>query len=191
MKNKKVIAAVGMAGSGKTEIVSHLQNKYSWKNVYMGEATFDRMKKKGLKLNYENERKTREKIRSEMGMGAYAVLALPKVEKILETDDIVLLESLYSWEEYKIIKEKFKENFFVIAAFASPKTRFERLSSRRKERPINSIKEFNKRDYTEIEKTDKGGPIARADFTIVNEYSLEDLHNNIDKIIKQILAVSG
>lgn len=187
MKNKKVIAAVGMAGSGKTEIISYLQKKHPWKNVYFGEATFDRMKEEELELNYENERTTREKIRNELGMGAYAILALPKIEKILETDDIVLIESLYSWDEYKIIKEKFGKNFITIATFASPETRFKRLTSRSKERPIKDLEEFNTRDYTEIENTDKGGPIARADYTLINETSLRDLHIDIDLIINKIL----
>lgn len=186
MENKKIIATVGMAGSGKTEIIKFLQAKYKWQNVYFGDATFDRMKEEGLELNYENERTTREKIRKELGMGAYATLALPKIEKILEKDDIALVESLYSWDEYKILKEKFADNFLVIASYASPATRFKRLSQRENERPIKSIEEFNTRDYTEIEKTDKGGPIARADYTIVNESSLEDYHKTIENIINKI-----
>lgn len=189
MKKKTIIAAVGMAGSGKTEIIKYLQKKISANNIYLGEATFDRIKKEGWELNYENERIARETIRTEMGMGAYALLAIPKIEKILQEEDIVLLESMYSWEEYKIIKEKYGENFFVIATHASPKIRCKRLLSRSNERPIKDREEFNKRDYTEIEKTDKGGPIARADFMIVNEQDIEYLHKKIDKIINEILAV--
>jgi dephospho-CoA kinase len=187
MTNKKVIAAVGMAGSGKTETITHLQKKYPWKNVYFGEATFDRIKKMGLEINYKNEKMVREDIRNELGMGAYAILALPKIEKILKTDDVVLVESLYSWEEYKILKEKFGDNFITISTFASPATRFERLTKRSKERPIKSMEEFNTRDYSEIENTDKGGPIARADYTIVNESNLKELHGEINIIINKIL----
>ena len=102
---KKIIAIVGMCGSGKSEVVKYLQKTKKWPKIYFGEATFERIKKEGLELNYENERKTREKIRKEMGMGAYAKLALPKIEKLLEKNETVILESLYSWAEYKIIKE--------------------------------------------------------------------------------------
>lgn len=187
MKNKKVIATVGMAGSGKTEIIKYLQGKYNWKNVYFGDATFERIKKEKLELNYKNERATREKIREELGMGAYAILALPKIEKILENDKIVLVESLYSWEEYKILKNKFGNSFITIATYASPATRFKRLAQRNNERPIKSLEEFNTRDYTEIENTDKGGPIARADYTIVNESSIDEYKKNIAKTINKIL----
>jgi dephospho-CoA kinase len=175
-----------MAGSGKSTAICYLKDKYGWPNVYFGDATFDRMREQGLELNYENERQVREQIRQELGMGAYAVLALPKIEKAHKKSDTVLVESLYSWEEYKILREKFGEFFFVIAVYASPVIRFKRLSKRSQERPIKNKAEFQARDYTEIEKTDKGGPIARADFTVINESSQEDLCKGLDGFIKVI-----
>lgn len=183
---KKVIAVVGMAGSGKTTVINFLKDKHGWPNVYFGDATFDRMREEGLELNYENERRTREKIRKEMGMGAYAELALPKIKNAFEKSDIVLVESLYSWDEYKILREKYGDNFKVVAVYSSPATRFARLSARENERPIGSEEEFRQRDYTEIEKTDKGGPIARADFTAVNEGSEQELRNTVDDFFKKI-----
>ena len=125
-------------------------------------------------------------MRDELGMGVMAKLSLPKINKTFEDSDIVLIESLYSWEEYKIIKTAFSDSFKVIAAYASPEIRFQRLINRENERPIKSIKEFTRRDYTEIEGTDKGGPIARADFTIINETDLKHLHQKLDKIIKKL-----
>ena len=151
MADKKIIAIVGMAGSGKSEAIKYLKKEYNWPSVYFGQATFDRMKKEGLKLNYRNERLVREKIRKEMGMGAYALLALPKIKNLLKKNKIVLVESLYSWDEYKIMKKEFANNFILIAIYASPATREKRLYQRQEERPINSQKEFITRDYTEIE----------------------------------------
>jgi len=82
---KKIIAIIGMAGSGKSEVVNYLQKKYGWPKVYIGQATFDRLKKEGLARNYKNEQIVREKTRRELGMGAYALLALPGVAKILKS----------------------------------------------------------------------------------------------------------
>jgi len=175
-----------MAGSGKSSVIQHLQAKYDWPKVYFGEATFDRMQEEGLELNYDNERKTREKLRQEMGMGAYAELALPKLEKALQASQVVLAESLYSWEEYKILKQRFTSAFKVLAVYASPATRFRRLADRRQERPVKDEDEFLARDYSEIENTDKGGPIARADFTVINESALEDCHDQIDRFIQSL-----
>jgi len=185
MSNKKIIAVIGMAGSGKTETVEYLIKKYGWPKVYLGQATFDRLKKEGLAVNYKNERIVREKTRKEMGMGAYAKLALPKVAKLLKTAKIVLIESLYSWDEYKIFKKKYGENFLAIAITTPSKIRLARLKTRLV-RPIKSAAELTKRDWTEIEGTDKGGPIAAADYTVINDGTQIELHQRIDKIIKNI-----
>jgi dephospho-CoA kinase len=182
-KMKKIFAIVGMAGSGKSEAIKFFQDKYGWPKIYFGEATFDRIKKEGLELNYDNEKIIREKIRSELGMGAYALLALPKIKALLEKSDVVLLESLYSWDEYKIVKNEFGDALETIAIYAPSKTRLERLAKRKDWRPIEAAEDLKKRDWTEIEGTDKGGPIAIADFTAINEGSREELHEQLDKII--------
>lgn len=181
-KTNKIIAIIGLAGSGKSVAVNYLQKKYDWPKVYLGEATFARLKKDGLAVNYINEKIIREKIRQELGMGAYAKLALPKIAKILKTAKLVLIESLYSWDEYKIFKKKYGKNFLALAVTAPPNIRLARLKAR-PVRPIKTAAELAKRDWTEIEGTDKGGPIALADYTIVNDGTQVELHRKIDKVI--------
>lgn len=187
MKDKKIIAVVGMAGSGKTEVVKKIQEKYSIPKVYFGEVTFDEIKKRNLETNYENERIVREDLRSKHGMGAYAKFSIPKIKDLLENNPVVLVESLYSWDEYKIMKEEFGNNFITVAVYASPSTRFERLKNRLNERPIRDWQEFKTRDWTEIEGTQKGGPIAMADYLIVNEASREEFEEKIEKLFERLV----
>ncbi len=188
INNKKTIAVVGMAGSGKSEAINYLQKKTSWPKIYFGQPTFDRIKKEGWELNNANEKKAREINRKELGMGAHAILSLPELKKLLLINNIVLIESLYSWEEYKILKKEYGESFFTIAIHASPKIRLQRLLGRKGNRPINSKEEFIERDWSEIEKTDKGGPIAIADFSIVNERGIAQLGIDLDSVIKNIIS---
>ncbi len=187
MKDKKIIAIVGMAGSGKTEVVKKAQEKYSAPKVYFGEVTFDEIKKRNLEVNYKNERIVRESLRSEHGMGVYAKFSVPKIKKLLKKSQMVLAESLYSWDEYKIMKEEFGENFITVAVYASPNTRFERLKKRISERPIADWFEFKTRDWTEIEGTQKGGPIAMADYTIINESSKEEFQKKIIELFEELV----
>ena len=178
------LAIVGLPGSGKTEAVNYLKSKYNWPNIYLGEATFDRLKEAGLETNPENEKMMREKIREEKGMAAYAELALPKIEALIGKTDVVIIESLYSWEEYLILKEKYPEQFKVLAIYASPKTRISRLTNR-PTRPF-SPEECKTRDYKQIENLHQAGPIARAEATIVNEFDKENLYNHIEKILEKL-----
>ena len=74
--------------------------------------------------------------------------------------------------------------FTVVAVYASPETRYERLG-KRQVRPLTSA-EAASRDIAEIENTNKGGPIAMADFTIVNETTLKDLRKGMEKVISAL-----
>ena len=69
----------------------------------------------------------------------------------------------------------------MVAVWASPKTRYARLANR-KSRSLTEA-EAASRDATEIENANKGGPIAMADFTIINESSLENLRKEVRRII--------
>jgi dephospho-CoA kinase len=72
----------------------------------------------------------------------------------------------------------------VVAVWASPKTRYARLTGR-PDRSL-TLEEAASRDRTEIENINKGGPIAMADFTISNESSLEDLRKETERIIAKL-----
>lgn len=185
MEKTKLLAVVGLPGSGKTEVINYIEKKYQFPNVYLGQVTFDRLKEEGLEINPQNEKIVREKLRAEHGLASYAILSLPKVEKMMGNTKIILLESMYSWEEYLIFREKYQEDFLTLAVNASPKTREKRLKNRAV-RPLKNSQEFLDRDYSQIENLNQAGPIARADATIINEDSLEVLHENIEKTLERL-----
>jgi len=141
------------------------------------------MKKIGLEINEANERKTREEIRARLGMGAYAILSIPKIKELCGKSS-VLVESLYSWEEYLEMKKEFGDAFRTLAVLSSPEIRIGRLCNR----PIRPLKREDviSRDYSQIENTHQAGPIARADFFIINEGTREDLYKQLDEIIKKL-----
>ncbi len=178
----KVIAIVGMAGSGKSEVAQAFESN-DFIRVRFGDVTDEEVKKRDLALNEENERYVRELLRQEHGMSAYAKLNLPRIDSALKKSDVVI-DGLYSWEEYTFLKDYYRDNFYVVAVWASPKTRHARLVTR-PNRPLNSA-EATSRDRAEIEKTNKGGPIAAADFIISNESSVEDLKKEVEKIIAEV-----
>jgi len=171
-----IIAFVGMAGSGKSVGVEVLVER-GFRKVYFGGITLEEVKKRGMEDNANNEKMVREELRKEYGMGAYAVLSLPKIEKFLDEGKDVVIDGLYSWSEYKILKEKFLDKLLVIAVFTPLNLRYERISLR--DVRSLSFEEARKRDYAEIENIEKGGPIALADFTVVNDGSVEELRSSI------------
>jgi len=174
-----VVSIVGMAGSGKSE-VARVFERNGFKRIRFGDITDEEIKKRGLELNEENERNVRQQLRKEHGMAAYAKLNLPKIDAMLKSSDVVV-DGLYSWEEYTLLKSRYGDDFHVVAIWTSPEMRYNRLS-KRKVRPLTK-EEAKSRDVAELENTNKGGPIAMADFTIINETSLEDLTREAGKIV--------
>ncbi len=175
----KVVSIVGMAGSGKSEVAKVFERN-GFRRIRFGDITDEEVKKRGLELNEENERHVRQQLREEHGMAAYAKLNLPKIDALLKSTDVVV-DGLYSWEEYKLLKGRYDEDFHMVAVWASPETRYNRLS-RRNVRPL-TMEEAASRDVAELENTNKGGPIAMADFTIINETSLADLISETERIL--------
>ncbi len=175
----KVVAIVGMAGSGKSEVAQAFADN-GFTRIRFGDVTDEEAKKRGRVLNEDNERHVRELLRKEHGMAAYAKLNLPRIEAARKNSNVVV-DGLYSWEEYRLLKERYGADFTVVAVWASPATRYTRLS-RRALRPLTRA-EATSRDRTEIENTNKGGPIAMADYTLSNESSLSDLQAQVNKLL--------
>ncbi len=179
---KVIIAFVGMPGAGKSEAVLYLKSK-GIPFVRFGDVTDEGMQERGLPPTQESERVVRESIRKEFGMAAYAMKSEPKIEKLLETNSVVALDGLYSWEEYLFLIAKFP-NLKLIHIYAERKVRYKRLITR-EVRPL-TLEQAKNRDVAEIEKLNKGGPIAIADYIIVNEGDRQLFLSRVDKLFHRL-----
>jgi dephospho-CoA kinase len=185
-----VFCIAGMCGAGKS-VVSDFFIRHGFQYVRFGQITMDELKKRNLPINEENERRIREELRETYGMGAFALLNIEKIESLLHNGHVVA-DGLYSFAEYKILKEKMGDHCKVIAVYAPPSIRYARLAERKleagdtagKNRPL-SYEESKSRDYREIEKSDKGGPIAMADYTIMNTRDLPYLYSQLEEILHE------
>jgi len=186
----KIICVVGMPGAGKSLVSDELKEQ-GFLYLRFGQITLDKIKELGLEIIEANEKKIREELRKEHGMAAFAVLNIPKIDQLLEKSSVVI-DGLYSWSEYKVLKEKYQDNMYVLAVFVPPKLRYKRLKNRKvendeKQRFRNlTEKDAQSRDYAEIENVEKGGPIAMADFTVINNGTIKELKESIKKVLKSI-----
>jgi dephospho-CoA kinase len=178
----KVVAIVGMPGAGKSEVARRFEQN-GFTRIRFGDVTDREAARRGLELSEKNERYIRELLRQEHGMAAYARLNAPAIDSALKQGDVVI-DGLYSWEEHLFLKERYGGDFHVVAVWAAPKTRYARLGTRRDRRL--TAEEAAGRDRAEIEQVNKGGPIAMADFTIINESSLEKLRQKVDEVISRL-----
>ena len=82
---------------------------------------------------------------------------------------------------------------FVVAVYSPPSERHERLSHRHSDKEDTDLRrrhftkeEARSRDYAEIEHIEKAGPIAMADYTIINAWDEQTLEENTNRIIDLI-----
>ena len=179
----KIVAVLGMPGSGKSEAIEYLMAKYAWPKVYFGDVTFDEMKRRGLERNQANERLVREDLRNLHGDDYYAQEIIKKI-KALGDVPVALVESLYSGDEYRVLKQYFRQDFCSIAIHARPKLRHERLVHR-PIRPL-TLQESEERDWAQLNRLSQGTPIALADFMIVNEGELTNMQAMLDAVVRRI-----
>ena len=183
-KNVKIIAFVGLAGAGKSVAVDYITEK-GYPKVYFGGIIYAAMNEAGIKITPESQQKFREDIRAAEGKDFVVKRVIKQTNDLINAGQHhIVLDGLYSWTEYKILKHEYPGELSVVAIVAPKKLRHHRLANR-PERPFTA-EEANQRDWTEIEGLEKGGPIAIADHFVINNGNLEHLYAQLDGIIDDI-----
>jgi len=178
-----MIAIVGMPGSGKSIAVSYIEKK-GIPFIRFGDITDEGLKKESLEINPQNEKIFREKLRAEKGMAAYAIESKAKIDDLFMRNKTIAIDGLYSWEEYVYLKNLYP-SLVLIALVSDSEIRYKRLSER-KVRPL-TLEEAKNRDEAEIEKLNKGGPIAFANYFIENNGDdINALYKKIDEVLVKL-----
>ena len=183
MKRKQlIIAIVGMAGAGKSSAARFFKTQ-GFTILRFGDQTDIGLKEMGLPLTEGNERQYREKLRKQLGMSAYAIKIEPRIKTVLKTTNKIILDGLYSWEEYVYLKKKFPD-LLLFCIYTQLDKRYRRLA----ERKIRSLKldMARQRDIAELVNLNKGNPIALADYLILNDYSITELNKNLSDFLQQL-----
>ena len=179
----RALALVGMPGAGKSLCARHLEVK-GYFQYRFGSIVVDEVARRGLPLTPDNERIVREEFRANEGMDAIAKRALPILRQALERQNCIVIDGLYSWSEYKTLHSELGGELIVAAIVSERALRYARLTER-SERPL-TLAEAEQRDYQEIEKLEKGGPIALADYTLLNMGAPDELLRALDALIERL-----
>ena len=176
----KIIALVGLAGSGKSSAVEYLTEK-GFPKIYFGGVIYKAMDEAGIEKTWDNQQKFREEIRRREGKDFVIKRVIKNIHDLINAgQNKIVLDGLYTWSEYKFLKHEFPGQVVVIAIVTPKHLRYQRMI-KRAERPMQPH-EVDQRDWSEIENLEKGGPIAIADYFIINDGSLEQLYQKIDAV---------
>ena len=113
-----------------------------------------------------------------------AALSLPRLQAAIEGGRNIVIDGLYSFSEYQLLRRDLGAPLLLLAIVAPRHLRYERLAAR-PIRPLTAT-EAMQRDIREIERLEKGGPIAMADYTLLNGASAGDLLASLDRLLRRL-----
>jgi dephospho-CoA kinase len=183
VKDKVVVGVTGMPGAGKGAFRRVIQ-RMGFPVVIMGDEIRAEVKRRELEPTPENLGNVMLQLREAEGPAAVAKRCVPKLqitkERMVVVDGV---RSLHEVEEFK----KYFPNFTLIALHSSPKTRYQRLSRRRRSDDPKSWETFMQRDLRELN-VGLGAVIATADYMIVNDGTLSQLRKKIQQVMKEAVG---
>ena len=95
-KNVKIIAFVGLAGSGKSAAIDYLTEK-GFPKVYFGGVVLDEVARRGLELTQKNEQPVREELRRTEGKDFVAQRIISQINGLIDGGQKrIVADGLYS-----------------------------------------------------------------------------------------------
>lgn len=161
---KIVVGLAGMPGSGKSLVVDAAA-EMGYGVIIMGDVIREETQKRGLELNPKNIGRVMLELRKKGGASVVADRCITKLEQ-LESEKVIV-DGLRSLSEVAAFERRFP-HFSLIAVYASPETRFNRIYRRQRSDDPERWELFNERDMRELG-VGLGDVIAMAEYLIVNE----------------------
>lgn len=185
INNPPIIALVGMPGAGKGTCTDYISQTHNLPLLHFGNMLYEEVARRGLD-NVADEKFVREDMRAQEGPAVLAKrIASQAQELISQGARGIVLDGLYSWSEYKYLRSQFGDRLIVIAVTAPRLERYRRVLARQDgHRKYTSADQIITRETDEIENLEKGGPIANADYTIVNDADTDTLYERLDAIVE-------
>ncbi|HTW56162.1 MAG TPA: AAA family ATPase [Thermoplasmata archaeon] len=175
----KLIVTVGMPGSGKDELVTVAQSM-GLATLKMGDLVRDETRRRGLAVTNQNVSRIASEERDKHGVGIWAQRAVPK---LIETR--MLVDGCRSDSEVTVFRHNFGD-LFVLGIYASPETRYERMTQRSRADDGGNLQEFFDRDRREL-KWGIGNAFTLADGMLVNEGPLDEFRRSARATLERIL----
>ncbi len=180
-----VIVITGLPGSGKTIASDVARELGGLPVVTMGDVIRDEAIKSGISSSTAS-------VTLRLRGGGTRAIAYKTLEKIPKQSNIVVIDGgARSIREIEAIEEALSTRVVLIYVVAPWKARFERLL-RRGGRPDDprTIEDFLMRDLREL-RYGLGDLIARADYIVVNESSIEEFRENVRRILTSLISQAG
>ncbi|MGO7668527.1 AAA family ATPase [Rhizobium ruizarguesonis] len=171
-----VVGVCGFTGAGKSTALEILQRTTRGQCIYLGQAIFDELDRRGVERTPENQSQVRMELREADG-AALARMNLHRIENCLESGKIALVDAVMSPAEYDCLKGSVTCPVHLLHVDAS----FEIRTARLKRRTGRSMtpQQVEKRDRMEVESLQIDRVFQSKTDRILNEDSIEQFTQSL------------
>lgn len=182
----EVIGITWTLGAGKGTIVDYLVQKKWFQHLSVRAFLIQEIEKRGMPVNRDNMVIVANDLRTKYGP-AYIIEQL--YQQAIESTKNSIIESLRAVGEVEMLKKK--EHFTFFAIDADPKIRYERVVLRGSETDKISYEKFIEDEQKEMNNTDPTKQnlskcMEMADHVFINNWTLEELHQQIEDVITKL-----
>ena len=179
--DKIVVGLAGMPGSGKSLVVETAREE-GYAVVVMGDVVREETQKRGLDPTPKNIGKVMLELREKGGDSVIAEKCIPRIEQ--QESGKVIVDGLRSLSEVDAFRAHFSR-FSLVAVHASPETRFNRVTRRRRSDDPDGWSVFHERDMRELG-VGLGNAIAMAEHLIINENRRDDTKSKVRGTLRSV-----
>lgn len=178
-----IIGITGTMGAGKDEAAKYFM-KLGFAYHQCSDIIRKQCMKKGIPLTLENLTDQSNELRKQHGPGIFARIILERIKALDEQNSLVI--GIRNPAEIEELKKQ--GNFVLIAVDAPVETRYERTQHRAREDDKLGFDEFRDIEQRQRSGTDSNAQqldktISMADFKIINDGSIKDLHEKLDDLM--------
>jgi dephospho-CoA kinase len=177
-KQAYLIGITGTNGAGKGEVAAYLTKK-GYAYFSLSDLIREDLEKKGEETNRNNLIKTGNHLREKFGADILARRVMKRIK------GKAIIDSIRNPKEVEYLRKQ--KSFLLLAVDAPVELRFERVRSRGRDESASNLEEFIQKEEEEMTDYENGQQlrncINQADFTLINDGSLEDLHNKLEALL--------
>jgi dephospho-CoA kinase len=186
----RIIGVVGKNGSGKDEILKYLRTKYAIPFLSTGDIVREMAREKGVEPTRENLKVISEQCFRDMGKGCFVKLVVERIR--CHGYQISGISGIRSSDDVKILKDMLGHEFILVSVTVSDThKRYHRMLNRGEERDPQSYDQFMKQDRDEEALFHIQDAERQADYCINNDGTLSDMHNAIEKLVRDNRLLGG
>ncbi len=178
-------------GAGKGTVVEYLVRERGFRHYSVRGFLAEELHRRNMPVNRDTLTAIANSLRAKHGP---AFIAEQLYQRAKDTGQDCIIESIRTPGEIEALRKQ--PNFYLLAADADPRVRYQRIRKRNSETDNISYQIFIDNEQREMHTTDPNKQslaacIAQADHVITNDGSLEQLHEQTEKFLERISMSKG